>query len=204
STQGRRTSSPSPLHSKDTEDESCPICMETIEITEKETLECKHSFCRTCLKKAFKYKPVCATCGKVYGALTGTQPEGGTIRFSKMSIPLPGYDQYGTIIIQYDIPSGIQKEEHPHPGEPYQGVSRTAYLPNSSEGRRILSLLRKAFDQRLIFTVGQSTTSGRNNTVTWNDIHHKTSTHGGTTHYGYPDPDYLSRVADELKAKGIK
>lgn len=108
-TQGRRTSSPSPLHSKDTEDESCPICMETIEITEKETLECKHSFCRTCLKKAFKYKPVCATCGKVCGTLTGTQPEGGTMRFSKMSIPLPGYDQYGTIIIQYDIPSGIQK-----------------------------------------------------------------------------------------------
>ena len=108
-TQGRRTSSPSPLHRKDAEDESCPICMETIKITEKETLECKHSFCRTCLEKAFRYKPVCATCGMVCGSLTGTQPEGGTMRVLKMSTSLPGYDGYGTIIIQYDIPSGIQK-----------------------------------------------------------------------------------------------
>ncbi|XP_027133218.1 probable E3 ubiquitin-protein ligase DTX3 isoform X2 [Larimichthys crocea] len=95
-------------------------------------------------------------------------------------------------------------EEHPQPGQQYEGVSRTAYLPDSPEGKEIVKLLKRAFDQRLIFTVGQSTTSGRNNTVTWNDIHHKTSTHGGPTHYGYPDPDYLRRVRDELAVKGIQ
>ncbi|KAM8887449.1 LOW QUALITY PROTEIN: E3 ubiquitin-protein ligase DTX3L [Spinachia spinachia] len=71
---------------------------------------------------------------------------------------------------------------HPSPGQPYKGASRTAYLPDSPEGVRTLALLRQAFDQKLIFT-GRSTTSGGDNTVTWNDIHHKTSTHGGPTHY---------------------
>lgn len=197
------TSGPSSTHSKDTEDESCPICMEAILTTEKETLKCKHSFCRNCLMKAFNYKPVCPTCGELYGILTGIQPDGGKMNVTKTPSSLPGHEQYGTIIIQYYIPSGIQKEEHPNPGLPFEGVSRTAYLPDTLEGRRILKLLKRAFDQRLIFTVGQSTTSGRNNTVTWNDIHHKTSTHGGPTHYGYPDPDYLSRVQDELRVKGI-
>ncbi|XP_076586051.1 E3 ubiquitin-protein ligase DTX3L [Chaetodon auriga] len=186
------------------DDESCPICMEPIVTAEKETLQCKHAFCRNCLKKAFAHKPVCPTCGVIYGTLTGTQPDGGKMNVTKSSSSLPGYEKYGTIIIHYYIPSGIQKEEHPNPGQPYEGVSRTAYLPDSSVGRRILKLLRRAFDQRLIFTIGQSTTSGRNNMVTWNDIHHKTSTHGGPTHYGYPDPDYLSRIQDELTVKGIK
>ena len=65
------------------------------------------------------------------------------------------------------------------------------------------NLLRKAFNQQLVFTVGQSITSGRDNCVVWNDIHHKTNTHGGPSGYGYPDPDYLDRVIEDLKAKGI-
>ncbi|XP_068995450.1 E3 ubiquitin-protein ligase DTX3L isoform X1 [Embiotoca jacksoni] len=184
-------------------EDTCPICMETITRTQKTTLSCKHSFCRDCLKQAFAYKPVCPTCGRLYGVLTGTQPAGGTMTVSTKSSSLPGYEKYGTIIIHYYIPGGVQQEEHPNPGQPYEGVSRTAYLPNSSEGRRTEDLLRRAFNQRLIFTIGRSTTSGRNNTVTWNDIHHKTSTHGGSSRYGYPDPEYLNRVKEELKVKGI-
>ncbi|KAJ4941403.1 hypothetical protein JOQ06_011282 [Pogonophryne albipinna] len=203
-TPSSRTPGPSSTLSKDPEVEACPICMEAIENTEKETLRCKHSFCRDCLKRAFDYKPVCPTCGALYGTLTGTQPDGGSMDVTKSSSSLPGYQKYGTITINYYIPSGIQKEEHPHPGQPYEGASRTAYLPDSSEGNGVLKLLTRAFRQKLIFTVGHSTTSGRNNIVTWNDIHHKTSTHGGPTHYGYPDPDYLSRVRDELKVKGIE
>ncbi|XP_030579522.1 E3 ubiquitin-protein ligase DTX3L [Archocentrus centrarchus] len=199
-----RISGSSPKHSKEPEEESCPICMETIVTKQKKTLRCKHSFCEECLKKAFEYKPVCPTCGELYGTLKGIQPDGGTMNITKNSSSLPGYEKYGTIVIHYNIPSGIQKEEHPNPGQPYEGTSRTAYLPDSSEGRMVLKLLTRAFEQRLIFTIGRSTTSGRNNTVTWNDIHHKTSTHGGPTNYGYPDPEYLSRVQDELKVKGIE
>lgn len=203
-TPSSRSSGPSSTHSKDPEEEACPICMDPIEAADKETLRCKHSFCRICLKKAFDSKPVCPVCGEVYGILTGTQPDGGKMSVTTSSSSLPGYEKHGTITIHYYIPNGVQKQEHPSPGQPFEGVSRTAYLPDSPEGRRILKLLRRAFDQKLIFTVGRSNTSGRKNVVTWNDIHHKTSTHGGPTHYGYPDPDYLSRVRDELKVKGIQ
>ncbi|XP_028990502.1 uncharacterized protein si:dkey-3h3.3 isoform X2 [Betta splendens] len=195
--------SPGKEHSKDCEEELCPICMDAMMPSRKKTLRCKHSFCRDCLETAFAYKPVCPTCGHLYGPLTGTQPDGGRMKHSTVSSSLPGFERHGTITIEYHIPAGVQTE-HPNPGEPYEGVSRTAYLPDCSEGRRVLHLLERAFQQKLVFTVGRSTTSGRNNVVTWNDIHHKTSKHGGPTHYGYPDPDYLRRVRDELKVKGIE
>lgn len=94
---------------------------------------------------------------------------------------LPSIHIRMTVDISRESSTVCLQEEHPQPGQQYEGVSRTAYLPDSPEGKEIVKLLKRAFDQRLIFTVGQSTTSGRNNTVTWNDIHHKTSTHGGPT-----------------------
>lgn len=104
----RRTMSASPTNSRNNEDESCPICFENIAVTKKKTLECKHSFCRDCLKQAFDHKPICPTCGRLYGVLTGTQPKGGKMTVFRSESPLPGYDRYGTIIINYVICSGIQ------------------------------------------------------------------------------------------------
>uniref|UniRef100_A0A8D2CNR7 E3 ubiquitin-protein ligase n=1 Tax=Sciurus vulgaris TaxID=55149 RepID=A0A8D2CNR7_SCIVU len=102
------------------------------------------------------------------------------------------------------VDSYVQKEEHPNPGKSYHGIHRTAYLPNNKEGKEVLELLHKAFEQKLIFTVGYSRTSGKSDVITWNDIHHKTSQSGGPENYGYPDNHYLARVKEELKAKGIK
>ncbi len=65
----------------------------------------------------------------------------------------------------------------------YHGASRNAYLPDNNEGNEVLRLLQRAFHQKLIFTVGTSTTSGVDNVVTWNDVHHKTNTHGGPERY---------------------
>ncbi|XP_048838683.1 probable E3 ubiquitin-protein ligase DTX3 [Brienomyrus brachyistius] len=186
------------------EQETCPICLDNLKMPNMETLpSCHHSFCKHCLKMAFVSKPVCPVCGIVYGKLKGNQPVNGSMDVSTTSTPLPGNEKYGTIIIRYYVPSGIQGEEHPSPGHRYEGVSRIAFLPDSPEGRKVLCLLQRAFEQRLIFTVGQSSTTGRRNVVTWNDIHHKTSRDGGPTNFGYPDADYLSRVQEELKAKGI-
>jgi hypothetical protein len=56
---------------------------------------------------------------------------------------------------------------------------RRAYLPDNHDGRHVLKLLEKAFELRQIFTVGQSRTTGQDNVVTWNDIHHKTHYSGG-------------------------
>uniref|UniRef100_A0A5F5PNC5 E3 ubiquitin-protein ligase n=1 Tax=Equus caballus TaxID=9796 RepID=A0A5F5PNC5_HORSE len=102
------------------------------------------------------------------------------------------------------VDSCVQKKEHPNPGRRYLGIHRTAYLPDNKEGNEVLRLLRRAFDQKLIFTVGDSRVTGASDVITWNDIHHKTSPFGGPDKYGYPDPDYLKRVKQELKDKGIE
>uniref|UniRef100_UPI00358E6AE2 uncharacterized protein isoform X2 n=1 Tax=Myxine glutinosa TaxID=7769 RepID=UPI00358E6AE2 len=165
--------------------------------------KCKHSFCKICIDKAFKVKKACPICNTAYGILRGNQPEGTMAVYHDVHAHLPGFDGCGSIEITYKIPSGTQGSEHPHPGRHFVGTVRTAYLPDTKEGNRVLNLLRKAFDQRLIFTVGMSRTTGADNSVTWNDIHHKTSKYGGSLSFGYPDPDYMNRVQEELKAKGI-
>lgn len=73
----------------------------------------------------------------------------------------------------------VFQQEHPNPGVLYPGTDRVAYLPDSPEGNRVLRLLRRAFAQRLVFTIGTSMTTGMHNVITWNDIHHKTAILGG-------------------------
>ncbi|KAM9284534.1 E3 ubiquitin-protein ligase DTX3L [Cariama cristata] len=180
----------------------CPICMERI--SNKEILRrCNHAFCKSCIDQAMKYKQTCPVCNTVYGPVKGDQPD-GTMSVGKLSSALPGYPNCGTIMITYSMCGGIQTSNHPNPGKPYSATSRIAYLPDNKEGQEILQLLRRAFSQKLIFTVGQSRTTGAQGVITWNDIHHKTSVTGGPTHFGYPDPDYLQRVRSELKARGIE
>ncbi|CAF4029128.1 unnamed protein product [Rotaria magnacalcarata] len=112
--------------------------------------------------------------------------------------------QRPTIEITYTIPSGIQGPLNSYPGQPYTGTVRKAYLPNNSEGKYVLQLLRRAFDDQHVFTIGKSATRGLDNVVIWNDIHHKTNISGGAEHFGYPDPTYLLRVRQELAGKDKK
>jgi deltex-like protein len=108
-----------------------------------------------------------------------------------------GYEKFETIVITYNIPSGVQN------GIKFSGTSRVCYLPNNKEGIEILGLLKTAFDRKLTFTIGTSVTTGLKNTVVWNGIHHKTRINGGATNYGYPDKTYFSRVKEELASKGV-
>ena len=72
----------------------------------------------------------------------------------------------------------IIQDEHPNPGVPFKGATSTGYLPNNNEGRQVRDLLKRAFDARLIFTVGRSVTSGQDNVVVLNGIPLKTETTG--------------------------
>ncbi|XP_062314624.1 probable E3 ubiquitin-protein ligase DTX3 isoform X2 [Osmerus eperlanus] len=181
----------------------CSICMG--DMVEKTTLErCGHAFCRSCLDQAFKVKRACPVCRLVYGQLIGNQPANGSMMVERdPGLELPGHEGYGCICVIYSFPPGLQAPEHPNPGVRYPGTDRVAYLPDSPEGNRVLGLLRRAFEQRLIFTIGTSMTTGMHNVITWNDIHHKTSIWGGARCFGYPDPTYLVRVTEELREKGI-
>lgn len=67
---------------------------------------------------------------------------------------------------------------------------------------QVLQLLIKAWKRRLTFTVGRSATTGESDTVVWNEIHHKTEERN-TTGHGYPDPNYLKNVTEELASHGV-
>ena len=139
--------------------------------------KCKNYICNKCFNKLVT--PKCPFCAQLFGILCGNQPTNGTMNVTCSNFTLPGFnDCNSTIKIDYNIPSGVQGKDHPNPGVSYLGAQRTAYLPNNNEGKRALELLKRAFDQRLIFTVGRSVTTGQDNIVTWNDIHHKTNISG--------------------------
>ena len=55
-----------------------------------------------------KNKPACPVCGKIFGVLKGIQPDGRMDISKDYSKKLPGHPKCGTIVIQYNIPSGYQ------------------------------------------------------------------------------------------------
>jgi len=186
-------------------DSNCSICLDDLNSHPSRVLEkCNHVFHVECIDTWFKTSNKCPYCGLGYGAPKGNQPAGTMqTRVVKDSM-VPGFPKAkGYIEIIYHFPSGKQGPEHQHPGASYSGTTRIAYLPNTAHGQVISQLLRLAFDHRLTFTIGTSVTTGRTNTVVWNNIHHKTSLSGGPECYGYPDDTYLDRVEEELQAAGI-
>jgi deltex-like protein len=157
-------------------DNLCEICYEFDK--EIKLNKCEHSFCKNCHDKIMKTNPKCPFCQTIYGILTGNQPKNGRMSHALISDNLPGYSNCNTIQINYQIPNGIQGPDHPNPGKPYNGINRTAYLPNNREGNYILKLLYKAFENGLTFTIGNSRTTNAEGVITWNDIHHKTHING--------------------------
>ena len=135
----------------------------------------------------------CPNCSIIYGILIGDMPKGTMTATISNYMHCDGFRKYGTIIIDYYFPSGMN----------YSGTSRECYLPYNKEGKEILGLLKVAFDRKLTFAIGTSVTTGRTNTTVWNGIHHKTNLNGGPTYFGYPDNTYFNRVREELAAKGV-
>lgn len=180
----------------------CSICMD-IKKTPKNLQKCGHTFCTECIELAFQYKPACPICGMIYGKVTGDQPP-GSISIGKSIFKLEGFnDSNGSIVVTYIFEDGWQGSEHPNPGQVYKGINRSGYVPNNEKGRLVAKLLNIAFSRRLVFTIGRSRITGHEGVITWNDIHHKTRMDGGPARFGYPDPTYLDRVLEELKAKGV-
>ncbi|XP_069475349.1 E3 ubiquitin-protein ligase DTX1 isoform X2 [Ambystoma mexicanum] len=210
---------------KNPPDEDCTICMERLVTSSgyegvlshkgiKPELvgklgKCGHMYHLLCLVAMYNNgnkdgSLQCPTCKAIYGEKTGTQPP-GKMEFHLIPHTLPGYNEFKTIRIVYDIPSGIQGPEHPNPGKKYtaRGFPRHCYLPDTEKGRKVLKFLIVAWDRRLIFTIGVSNTTGESDTVVWNEIHHKTEFGSNLTGHGYPDPNYLDNALTELTAQGV-
>jgi len=192
--------------------DSCSLCLMDFESHEVivRLRECEgHYFHNNCglamtISEYIQQFNRCPYCKHIYGIVTGIQPN-GTFRVSQSSMILEGEDDStGTYTLEFNFPNGIQSAEHPHPNVEYQGTSRTGYLPINEKGTKVLELMQVAWERRLMFTIGQSITTGVDNCVIWNGIHVKTSTSGGFSSFGYPDATYLDRVLDELANKGVK
>lgn len=82
-------------------------------------------------------------------------------------------------------------------------ILRVGLTFSLSTSAQVLRLLLVAWDRRLIFSVGTSSTTGESDTVIWNEVHHKTEFGSNLTGHGYPDPGHLDNVLEELKAQGI-
>jgi deltex-like protein len=164
-------------------DEKCSICL--CDVTDKKTLnKCGHSFCAGCIDEAFKHQKKCPVCSQVYGPLIGIQPY-GRMYDNHRATSLLGFGLWDTIVITYRFPNATQGPDHPNPGKPYTGTTQTAYLPNNQEGKKVLKLLKKAFEQKLTFTIRPLTTTGSDDCVVWNGIPHKTSIFGGPARYAF-------------------
>lgn len=152
------------------------------DITVIQLNRCPHKFHRRCLIGWFNNKPQCPICNCCYmpqvqlfgGFLLtqlfkqGNQPADGTMTSDVVRGRIPGYQERSHIKITYTFPNGVQGNNHLRPGTQYKGTRRVCYLPNTSDGQEVLRLLEYAFDRRLVFTVGDSVTSGQQNVVTWN------------------------------------
>ncbi|KAI4891524.1 hypothetical protein NFI96_018024, partial [Prochilodus magdalenae] len=129
----------------------------------------------------------------------------GNMTYVELPLSLQGHSRSTTAKITYCIPDGIQGEEHPDPGSPFQGGIFEAYLPLSSKGRGLLPCLEKAFKLGLTFKVcTYKASQGKRARVTWGRIPHKTRMDGGKSGNGYPDAAYLNSLSEALKACGIE
>mmetsp|Transcript_5991 Transcript_5991/g.18053 ORF Transcript_5991/g.18053 Transcript_5991/m.18053 type:complete len:239 (+) Transcript_5991:3-719(+) len=187
----------------------CAICREGFDLRDPAYRLAKcpgdeptHAFHTRCVDAWFaRGSGRCPVCRAHCLVSIGTQPVEGTMSDLLEPGPLPGFPpSSATRVITYVFPDGVQGPEHPNPGLPYTGTTRTAYLP-SPEADRHFRLLQLAFRRRLVFRVGQSITTGRDNCVIWAGIHHKTNRHAGE--FGYPDGNYLKMLLVELQNNGV-
>jgi Deltex C-terminal domain len=113
-------------------------------------------------------------------------------------------DRHPTIQITYNLAAGNQKRYHENPGVAYPAASLIAYLPDSSEGNRLLQRLVYAFQHGLTFQVGTSMANDRskNCNISWASIPHKTTRQGGGPH-SWPDPFYFKICDEELDNLGV-
>ncbi|XP_062595606.1 E3 ubiquitin-protein ligase DTX1-like [Saccostrea cucullata] len=203
------------------DDEDCCICCEKLthpsgygegKADEKVVFKlrkCAHMFHKLCILAMYESTTKngsvqCPTCKTIYGEKHGNCPD-GVMEYLTLPHSLPGHEGHQTKIIIYHIAPGIQGPEHPHPGKRYtcRGFPRVCYLPDSEKGRKVLKLLIVAWKRRLTFTIGHSTTTGESDTVTWNEIHHKTESGRNHSGHGYPDDKYLDNVLMELNVQGV-
>ena len=189
--------------------EDCPICFVPYYQQGPGVVvrleNCRHELHLACLKQAAAHKAQCPLCRQSFqgGTPRGKMPTGTMTVTRKPAVTCSGFPS-GSFEIQYSFPAGFQLSYHPNPGHLYSSVTRTAYLPDTKAGRRLLSRLQEAFRHGLCFTIGTSLFSGKSNVLTWASIPHKTKVSGGFISHGFPDPAYIVNCHAAMDALQIE
>lgn len=169
----------------------CGICMESKPQTDSQNIN---------------DMPVCSECTESYLAsgvnidkFTALPEEFSAIHYEPLEItrssqPLPGHPGVGQIMVRIKASA---------PGQLSNGKKvcltrkeEQHYLPDNPVGRELLKLLEVLHKHQLIFKIDHSNTHGQYG-ITFN-FHLKTSSSGGETCHGYPDPNYPARAVNEI------
>lgn len=101
------------------------------------TLPCSHILHRGCFQmlKGEKQWIKCPVCSSIYGLMIGDQSPGTMHHTLHPGMHCDGFPDVGTIVISYSMSSGKRGDVQ------FSGTHRTAYLPDTAEGREVLALL---------------------------------------------------------------
>ncbi|XP_056387149.1 E3 ubiquitin-protein ligase DTX4 [Hyla sarda] len=186
--------------------EDCTRCKRTLTEGEVGRLyRCGHAYHVRCLAPLYKNGTLrCPTCQTLYGVKIGSQPP-GKMTFHVIPHSLPGYPDCETIRIIYYIAPGVQGPGQPHPGMKFTAPDFPlhCFLPNTKKGRKVLLLLIKSWESRLLFPVLPSRVPGVLDTVSITRIPLKTEFGSNVTGKGFPDSRYLDSVLRQLQDWGV-
>ena len=112
-------------------------------------IQCGHYLHCKCLKKLKHYMCPNDGCEKALQIEVGNQPSGRT--------PVVRYNEAKSQrVLQYTFQDGIQNENHPNPGEKYQGEKVQIILPNIKHVNEVIECLTKIFSDKMLCVIGEN------------------------------------------------
>ena len=188
--------------------QECSLCCSPLGVDSRETAKiesCGHLIHMDCALNSQNWPTSYLCCQQAIDVppALGSMPSGSMEVTRDCCLTCAGHP-WGTLKIQYIFPKGTQSGFHPNPGASYEGTSRIAYLPDTSEGRILLSRLQESFRLGLNFNIGVSVSSRKPNVITWSSIPHKSNLRNGRFAFGYPDSDYFADCHAALDALHVR
>jgi deltex-like protein len=144
---------------------------------------------------------VCNSSSRQHHPFPGLSPDGSMVINLSCLDRCDGYPNNPTLIIEYSIPQGQERQDHPNPGRLFNGTKFVAFLPDLPESRRLLNRLKYAFVRGLTFRLYPGRPSSY---VGLTSIPHKSGmTPGNGLASFWPDPYYFERANQTLDFLGV-
>lgn len=138
-----------------TDNDNCGICQDQLGPVNVVSInDCDHQFHQQCLYGWFNKQLCCPFCKENLVKHYGNQPMpvGSCFKVDESKRRLPGYANDTSLVVTMFIPGGIQGRDGKLPGKPFAGVEDRLWFPNTPHFSDMISLLKKAWDQRLVYT----------------------------------------------------